>query len=163
MLKHFLNTAKLILVCSVLFSCRKDYREVSRDTFIHKVLPVERVSMVTVHNNKVIEIYTGKALPYRVTVASEETTHDLIEKIYVKNLAATVSYSNGEQQYNLMLVSQLLILFILLSIMAHLILMSISLKKIISLEEKVNEKLYQTLLVVFLPLIGPMMYLTSGE
>jgi len=46
-----------------LFSCGKDYEEISKLEFIDKVLPKVEINNVEVRNNEIILIYTNEKKP----------------------------------------------------------------------------------------------------
>ncbi len=153
-----------ILISTLLFSCGKDYAEVSKSEFINKVLPKVDIVKVEIKNNEKLLIYTSENKSYVIKDFSPNSMDGFLNEIKSKNKNMHVSYINVSNSIsNQLIMFQLFTLIIPFLILAHIILLWVSLRKIIKSEIDNIEKIVYTIISIFFPFFGSIIYLTTKK
>lgn len=159
------NRILLSLLCislSLAVGCQKRYQDISKQTLVSEILPYEQIEQVTVVRNESVNLETVEKQSYRIIISDIEDLKDIINQIQAKQANTPVKYTTADETYGYFkLILSLLTVMIIIGFITHLILMGISLKKILSIEKKVGTKIFDYLIVIFLPVVGPVVYLTS--
>ncbi len=150
----------LVLFTILLLSCSSDYQEISGSEFVEKVLPNVDVQSIEVKNQEEILISTDQE-HYKIELNSGSSIQEYLNIIrsYDDNFNETYTASEGFRP-SLFLYQFFIALFPLL-ILLHIILLWIVLRKIIRSGVESVEKLIYTMIVIFVPFMGPIIYLTT--
>ncbi len=157
----------LVLFSILLVSCGKDYEEVSGPEFINTVLPevdVNHVEIMTRTNE--ITVYTDKQETYKVNLGSRNSIkkQEILNEIKAKNPEITETYvTESNELFPFLLIYQALYLIIPIFMLFHIILLWIALRRIIRSQIESTEKLVYTIIAIFFPFFGPIIYLTTGK
>ncbi len=153
-----------ILISTLLFSCGDDYEKVSKSEFIKKVLPKNDINKVVVENNDKLFIYTNENKPYSIEDLSPNTIEDFLNELKSKNENMYVEYGTKSNSFSIKLMMfQLFSLIIPFLFLAHIILLWISLRRIIKSEIDNMEKMVYTIISLFFPFFGSIIYLTTKK
>ena len=157
----------LVLFSILSISCGEDHKEVSVSEFTNTVLPeieINNVEAMT-ETNEII-IYTVEEDTYKVNLGTMDPIekHELMNEIKVKNPGVTETYVlESNELFSPFLIFQALYLIIPILILTHIILLWIALKKIIRSQIESTEKLVYTIITIFFPVFGSIIYLTTGK
>ena len=157
-------TIYLTLVFStiLLLSCSSDNQEISSSEFIEKILPKVDVQSIEVKNQGEILIFTDQE-PYKIELNSGSSTNEFINIIRSKDNNFNITYTASEGFIPSLFLFQFFTALFPLLILLHIILLWIVLRKIIKSEVESLEKLVYTMIVIFVPFIGPIIYLTTKK
>lgn len=160
-----------LIIFSFLFAilfiaCSNDKRDVSASEFINDILPEVEVKQVLVENMEKILIQTAGSETYSININSMDRmeTEAFLNRIRMETNEIPVSYQStpSPTAYIFELLS-LLPLISLFLILIHIILLWIALKRIIKSEIDNIEKLVYTIISIFFPFFGPIIYFTAGR
>lgn len=151
----------LVLVLLLIFSCSKDYRDISPQE-ITEMLPELEINRIQVVEGEVVRLHVANGKPYQVDLDQIEGTGSFVSLIKEWNENASVEYihSTGRFSWSLILY-QLFTILILLLIVLQVVLLWFSLKKIIRGKYDPMEKLVHLGIVLFAPVIGPLVFLST--
>ncbi|MCM4167500.1 hypothetical protein KCTC52924_01001 [Arenibacter antarcticus] len=150
-----------IFISVLLFSCTGDYEEVSEQEFINNILPEVDINNVTIKNNELILISTNDNERYRIKGNPPNSLNILINKIQSENQNFGVTYTDEPNYFgSIFLLIPILMPFIIL---VHIILLWVALRRIIQSTVAPMEKLVYTIISIFVPLFGPIIYLTTKK
>lgn len=151
-----------VLISALLFSCGKNYKDISKLEFMDKVLPKVEINHVEVRNLETLLIYTNDKKPYKIKDIPSNSIDDFLKEIKSKNDNMYVSYTTESNNLSFkLIIFQLFTLIIPFLILAHIILLWISLRKIIKSEVDNMEKILYTIISIFFPFFGSVLYLTT--
>ncbi|MBL7472575.1 hypothetical protein [Robertkochia sediminum] len=156
----------LLFLSSLLISCGgNDYQEISKEQLLSEIAPSGAIKNLELKNNKHLFVYTDAEIPFRVAVNSSTDAFQLnriinsmgdhpVDMSYINNSGGTGFKDTLPGILPLMPFIGLMV-FIL-----HFILVYISLRRILGQPTEGNEQLVHTIIVTFIPFIGPLAYLT---
>jgi ATP-dependent Zn protease len=152
-----------VLISTLLISCGNS-QEVSKSEFIDNVLPKVEINNVEIRNNEIILIHTNENKPYKIKDVPPYSIDDFLNEIISKNEKISVHYTNESNgNYYILSIFQLFSLIIPFLILAHIILLWISLRRIIKSEIDNMEKMVYTIISIFFPFFGSIIYLTTKK
>lgn len=152
----------IALTLLLLSSCSKDYTEISATEFTAEVLPQIQVERIEVIKNRLVRIFPYKGTPYEVELEQADSAVAFVARIRAQNENAQVEYVIDEGSMSWILtIYQLIPLIFLLLFILQIVLLWLSIKKILKSGNDNMEKLVHSVIVIFAPLIGPILFLTT--
>lgn len=153
----------LVILLFLMFSCSKDYRKIS-PLEITEMLPELKINRIEVVEGEIVRLHVANGKPYQVDLDQVEGKENFISHIRDWNENASVEYIHSTGSYSWFLIFyQLFQILILLLIILQVVLLWFSLKRIIRERYEPMEKLVHLVIVLFAPVIGPLVYLTSKK
>ncbi|WP_026809544.1 PLD nuclease N-terminal domain-containing protein [Arenibacter latericius] len=150
-----------ILISLLLFSCNKDYVDISQSEFLENVLPKAEINSVSIENNELFLVATSDNKTYSVKDEGSNSFDVLLNKIQSENQNIEVSYAHGANSFgHIFFLIPFLIPFLIL---LHILFLWIALRRIIQSAVAPTEKLVYTIISIFVPLVGPLIYLTTKK
>lgn len=168
-LKNYLLTKKLpfcvlIFISVVLLSCSNDYKDVSKSEFITKILPTVEVEKVTIKNNEEVLVETEANEHYRIELGSVGQANSFINELDSVDDNFKVIYDHSSPGTEITLIFwQTLSLIIPLLMLAHIVLLLVAIRKILKSGTENSEKILNTIISIFIPFFGPIIYLTNKK
>ncbi|ETN93851.1 hypothetical protein [Zhouia amylolytica] len=164
MLKKFISLS-VLLFCYVFISCNSRTQKASETEFINEILPQINIGSLEIENKKSLKVITEKDKTYLVELTSTKEINDLVEKILEENPSIPISrFSKTNNSYFNHAIFYMLIQFLMpFLIIIHLILLWVCLKKILKSPVHGSDKLTNTIIVIFVPLLGSIIYLTTKK
>ncbi|MHA6278652.1 hypothetical protein ACXYMT_00585 [Salinimicrobium sp. CAU 1759] len=152
----------LVLALFLTVSCSKDSNEISASEFTTEVLPEEQVNRIEVVDDQQVLLYTNEKIPYLVKLEKRGMAESFVDRIRFENENASVQYTYQKRDFSWFLTFyQLLPILFVTLILLQIILLWFSLKKITKGRYEPLEKLVHLVIVLFAPIIGPLVFLTS--
>ena len=143
-------------------SCSKDSTEISASEFTIDVLPEVNVDRIEVVDDQQVLIYTNGKKPYLVKLEKSGFVEGFVDRIRFENENASVQYTYQKNDFSWFLTFyQILPILFVMLILLQIILLWFSLKKITKGRYEPLEKLVHLVIVLFAPVIGPLVFLTS--
>ena len=156
----------LFVLFSIFLSSCSNHKEVSKTEFINTVLPKVDVNYVEIKNNEKILVHTVEEETYKVNAGSmtRGEINEFVDTIRARNEHISVHQETilGSNHPGRYLLDFIPFIFPLLFII-HIILLWIALKRIIRSNIDSMEKLVYTIISIFFPFFGPILYLTTGK
>lgn len=153
----------LVLLPFLFFSCGKDHNEISETQFINSVLPEVEIDRVEIKNLEDALVYTNEQKTYKITLGSRNSAEEFVNRIRAKNEKVAIGYTTESSSPFWVSIMQFLPLIFPLLILIHLILLWIALRRIIKSHTDNIEKLVYTIISIFFPFFGPIIYLTTNK
>lgn len=152
-----------VLILLLNGSCSKDYREISA-LEITKMLPELKIDHIEVVEGEFVRLHVADGKPYQVDLDRVESEENFVSHVKAWNENASVEYVNRTGSFSWAITFyQLLPILFLLLIILHIVLLWLSLKKIIKRHDAPMEKLVHLIMVLFAPVIGPIVFLSTKK
>lgn len=155
--------AALALLLTVACSTN-DYNEITASEFTADVLPEVRVDRIEIVDDQQVLIYTNEEKPYSVELEERGIAEAFANRIRFENENASIQYIYKKSDFSWFLTFyQLLPFLFLLLLLLQVILLWFSLKRITKGIYDPLEKMVHLIIVLFAPVIGPIVFLSSRK